>query len=268
MIRLSTAFIITIHHTTTPPPHHHHHTNKYKALRLTKVDLCEIASNSVRISAFDPRVKAGWLGPNYHRLPFPEGNHVERSGVPPIRVQFRFESLFRELSYVLRKCGGVLEVGGARQCTLLRYGGVRVSENAHEMIDEDAFRRAQDLAALQTGALTKYLRKLRLRVRDQIAKSDGSRKGSRSSVEDGGGGGGAGRGVGVNGGGGGGALPAGGRPGPGPVGREAARAKAQADAEAARDAQDFKLHLLVGAGFLAGMVTGAALLALVARRER
>ena len=60
--------------------------------KLSAVDMCELAQNSVVQSGFEHQLKQRWLGPDYH-LPGVEGNNVDKSNVPRIRAKFRQETL-------------------------------------------------------------------------------------------------------------------------------------------------------------------------------
>lgn len=72
--------------------------------KLSGVDMCELAKNSVLQSGYEAAVKQRWLGPNFH-LPRVMGNAIEKSNVPNIRVAFRHKTLLEELSmYVAASC--------------------------------------------------------------------------------------------------------------------------------------------------------------------
>jgi AMP deaminase len=64
--------------------------------KLSAVDMCELARNSVMQSGFEGAVKARWLGGDY-QLPGIEGNNMDKSNVPNIRMGFRHETLREEL---------------------------------------------------------------------------------------------------------------------------------------------------------------------------
>ncbi|CDJ37139.1 hypothetical protein ETH_00012985 [Eimeria tenella] len=67
--------------------------------KLTPVDLCELARNSVLQSGFEDEYKAHWLGPKF-RLPGKRGNCMRQSNVSDIRLQYREDTLRDELSYM------------------------------------------------------------------------------------------------------------------------------------------------------------------------
>lgn len=69
--------------------------------KLSAVDMCELAKNSVIQSGFEFSVKQRWLGPDFH-LPGVRGNTMAKSNVPNIREGFRHETLMQELSMIER----------------------------------------------------------------------------------------------------------------------------------------------------------------------
>ncbi|POS84700.1 hypothetical protein EPUL_003791, partial [Erysiphe pulchra] len=69
--------------------------------KLTAVDMCELAKNSVKQSGYEHVIKQHWLGPNYN-LPGVQGNTMEKSNVPNIRESYRHETLLQELSMIGR----------------------------------------------------------------------------------------------------------------------------------------------------------------------
>ncbi|KAA8564636.1 hypothetical protein MFRU_013g01830 [Monilinia fructicola] len=69
--------------------------------KLSAVDMCELAKNSVVQSGFEHSVKQRWLGPDYD-LPGVKGNTMAKSNVPNIREGFRHETLMQELSMIER----------------------------------------------------------------------------------------------------------------------------------------------------------------------
>lgn len=74
--------------------------------KLSSVDMCEIAANSVRTSGFSDSDKAHWLGTTW-RLPGPLGNQIRQSNVPSIRAAYRYETLHNELENIARSAVGV-----------------------------------------------------------------------------------------------------------------------------------------------------------------
>ncbi|KNC87615.1 hypothetical protein SARC_00315 [Sphaeroforma arctica JP610] len=69
--------------------------------KLSACDLCELARNSVLASGFSKEKKLKWLGPDGLK-PGVDGNDIQHTNVPDIRVAYRVETLMRELSHVLR----------------------------------------------------------------------------------------------------------------------------------------------------------------------
>ncbi|KAL2066541.1 hypothetical protein VTL71DRAFT_2612 [Oculimacula yallundae] len=69
--------------------------------KLSAVDMCELAKNSVKQSGFEHAVKQRWLGQDYH-LPGVKGNTMAKSNVPNIREGFRHETLQQELAMIAR----------------------------------------------------------------------------------------------------------------------------------------------------------------------
>ncbi|KAJ3365592.1 AMP deaminase [Allomyces javanicus] len=68
--------------------------------RLSAVDMCELARNSVLQSGWEAELKRRWLGARYH-VPGPEGNDMHRTNVPGIRMTYRYLTLVEELQLVL-----------------------------------------------------------------------------------------------------------------------------------------------------------------------
>jgi AMP deaminase len=69
--------------------------------KLSTVDQMEIARNSVIQSGFGHEFKLHWLGP-YQRLPSAIGNDLEKTNIPNMRVQYRYEQLAGEWHYVVK----------------------------------------------------------------------------------------------------------------------------------------------------------------------
>ncbi|KAF1348505.1 hypothetical protein BDV97DRAFT_369777 [Delphinella strobiligena] len=69
--------------------------------KLSAVDMCELAKNSVTQSGFEHQVKQKWLGQNYH-LPGVAGNDMAKVNVPNIREAFRHETWLQELAMIDR----------------------------------------------------------------------------------------------------------------------------------------------------------------------
>lgn len=65
--------------------------------KLSNVDMCELARNSVLQSGFEGSIKRHWLGKNYTK-PGPEGNDMEKTNVPDVRLSFRQETYMHEIA--------------------------------------------------------------------------------------------------------------------------------------------------------------------------
>ncbi|CAF4062889.1 unnamed protein product, partial [Rotaria sp. Silwood1] len=64
--------------------------------KLSSIDMCEIARNSVLMSGYPDEVKKAWLGKNYKEAGI-AGNDICRSNVPNIRIGHRYDVLCEEL---------------------------------------------------------------------------------------------------------------------------------------------------------------------------
>ncbi|CAF0916390.1 unnamed protein product [Adineta steineri] len=64
--------------------------------KLSSVDMCELARNSVLMSGFSHEVKMYWLGLDYQESGV-AGNDIRRTNVPAIRIAYRYEALCEEL---------------------------------------------------------------------------------------------------------------------------------------------------------------------------
>ena len=71
---------------------------------LTNCDLTELARNSVLQSGFEYPFKAHWVHLTYAK-PGPLGNDIRKTSVSDIRLQYRFELLREELSFVKSASG-------------------------------------------------------------------------------------------------------------------------------------------------------------------
>jgi len=64
--------------------------------KLSAVDMCELAKNSVLQSGFEAAMKSRWLGDKWFAEGI-QGNDMEKTNVPNIRAHFRHETLMQEL---------------------------------------------------------------------------------------------------------------------------------------------------------------------------
>lgn len=67
--------------------------------KFSSVDMCELAKNSVLQSGYEWEVKKHWLGKNF-MVSGVEGNDIEKTNVPDVRVGYREETLKSELELV------------------------------------------------------------------------------------------------------------------------------------------------------------------------
>lgn len=67
--------------------------------KLSAVDMCELAKNSVKQSGFEHILKARWLGSDFTH-PGVKGNAMSKTNVPNIREGFRHETLLQELAMI------------------------------------------------------------------------------------------------------------------------------------------------------------------------
>lgn len=67
--------------------------------KFSSVDMCELAKNSVVQSGFEWSIKKHWLGKKFMVLGV-EGNDIEKTNVPDVRVGYRDETLKSELELV------------------------------------------------------------------------------------------------------------------------------------------------------------------------
>lgn len=63
--------------------------------KLSPVDMCELAKNSVKQSGYEHSIKQHWLGPNYLTPGF-RGNTMVKTNVPDRREEFRYRTLLEE----------------------------------------------------------------------------------------------------------------------------------------------------------------------------
>lgn len=63
--------------------------------KLSSVDMCELAKNSVKQSGYEQSVKEQWLGANFDQ-PGAKGNTMAKTNVPDRREEFRYQTLLEE----------------------------------------------------------------------------------------------------------------------------------------------------------------------------
>lgn len=67
--------------------------------KLSNVDMCELAKNSVTQSGWEASIKAHWIGKSFDDEGV-DGNDVSKTNVPNIRVNYRWDTLTTELELV------------------------------------------------------------------------------------------------------------------------------------------------------------------------
>ncbi|KAL7820544.1 hypothetical protein V8C44DRAFT_316968 [Trichoderma aethiopicum] len=63
--------------------------------KLSPVDMCELAKNSVKQSGYERSIKQQWLGQDFEK-PGKDGNNVAKTNVPDRREEFRYHTLLQE----------------------------------------------------------------------------------------------------------------------------------------------------------------------------
>lgn len=69
--------------------------------KLSSVDMCELAKNSVKQSGYESSIKQQWLGPDWN-IPGAAGNAMVKTNVPDRREEFRYRTLLEERQMVER----------------------------------------------------------------------------------------------------------------------------------------------------------------------
>lgn len=67
--------------------------------KLSNVDMCELARNSVLQSGWEAQIKSHWIGKDFSKSGV-EGNDVGKTNVPNIRINYRWDTLSTELELV------------------------------------------------------------------------------------------------------------------------------------------------------------------------
>ncbi|ODQ52262.1 AMP deaminase [Saitoella complicata NRRL Y-17804] len=67
--------------------------------KMSSMDMCELARNSVLQSGWEMEVKQHWLGKNCYN-PGPEGNDIQKTNVPDLRLKYRWDMLKAECDLV------------------------------------------------------------------------------------------------------------------------------------------------------------------------
>uniref|UniRef100_A0A060TH66 AMP deaminase n=1 Tax=Blastobotrys adeninivorans TaxID=409370 RepID=A0A060TH66_BLAAD len=97
--------------------------------KMSNVDMCELARNSVLQSGYEAEMKKHWLGKNY-MLPGPAGNSMDKTNVPDVRLSYRHETYLHEIGLVEKYSGpGKL----SRQLRLAKdFSDLNIKEEPHE----------------------------------------------------------------------------------------------------------------------------------------
>eukprot|EP00658_Telonema_sp_P-2_P008717 TRINITY_DN13295_c0_g1_i4.p1 TRINITY_DN13295_c0_g1~~TRINITY_DN13295_c0_g1_i4.p1 ORF type:complete len:302 (+),score=100.59 TRINITY_DN13295_c0_g1_i4:125-1030(+) len=93
-VSLSTDDPVQFHHTREPLMEEYNMVGQF--YKLSSVDQCELARNSVLQSSFEHNVKQHWLGDKYHK----GVNEITKTNVPPTRIEFRRDTLRDELHLI------------------------------------------------------------------------------------------------------------------------------------------------------------------------
>jgi len=97
-VALSTDDPLIIHFSNNPLLEEY--TTAAHAYKLSRVDLCEIARNSVLQCGWDEVTKQRWIGQHYNTKEGAEANDIYRTNVPNTRLQFRHYLLTEERAFV------------------------------------------------------------------------------------------------------------------------------------------------------------------------
>ena len=97
LVSLATNKPLLYHH--SPEPLQEEYGTAGKIFKLTGIDLCEVAHNSVMMSTFGDDTKGLWLGESYIQEGV-RGNQSELSNVPTCRLELRQEQWNTELTII------------------------------------------------------------------------------------------------------------------------------------------------------------------------
>lgn len=91
--------------------------------KLPQSSLAELARNSVKQSGFEMEIKRHWLGQHWY-LPGAEGNDINKTNVPNIRLAYRHQTLVGELEMIKGKsiAGALPNFGNAGAQTIAGHG--------------------------------------------------------------------------------------------------------------------------------------------------
>lgn len=67
--------------------------------KLSNVDMCELARNSVMQSGWEAQIKKHWIGKNFYKKGV-EGNDTVKTNIPDIRIGYRNDTLSSEVTFI------------------------------------------------------------------------------------------------------------------------------------------------------------------------
>ncbi len=107
--------------------------------KLSAVDMCELARNSVVQSGFEASIKARWLGEKY-RLEGVHGNEMHKTNIPNVRVEFRTETHKQEIAMIQKYANSrpPLSPGGRTAKEPNHDVSNPNSSNVHASVDQTA----------------------------------------------------------------------------------------------------------------------------------
>lgn len=134
-VSLSTDDPLQLHYTKEPLMEEY--SVAAQIYKLSPADMCELARNSVIQSGFEMEIKRHWLGHDWY-LPGAEGNVVDKTNVPNVRVAFRYNTLMEEKTMVrhvrcqIRVAGLPRFADPAAQSHLCRYENAAAANVANQ----------------------------------------------------------------------------------------------------------------------------------------
>ncbi|RCI09030.1 hypothetical protein L249_4912 [Ophiocordyceps polyrhachis-furcata BCC 54312] len=119
--------------------------------KLSPVDMCELAKNSVKQSGYETSIKRKWLGPKYE-LPGKQGNVMVKTNVPDRREEFRYHTLVQERD-VLRRYVTYKSQREPGEDTAVGVGKVMRSESGQGSNHQQPFHHYGEGGFMMDGAL-------------------------------------------------------------------------------------------------------------------
>ncbi|KAI8143151.1 hypothetical protein BJV82DRAFT_611555 [Fennellomyces sp. T-0311] len=105
--------------------------------KLSPTDMCELARNSVRQSGWESRIKKHWIGKNWDK-PGVEGNDMQKTNVPDIRVQYRHDLLMGELETLRRYAPNNKGVKNVSDHDMVGVAGLNPGPQLQQIIHQSA----------------------------------------------------------------------------------------------------------------------------------